>query len=364
MSKRKVVRKSNSFWLSKKIWVSVGILFLVGVIIILPKLALLKASFKKTENNKTITYFLDSKKGLSFLAEDLVKKKVVSSSSDLIKIGEYKNLNEQRLASGKYLIEPKTSLKTLLNGFTKNSAGNGNAEVEVEVTFNNCKDIYALATCVSNCISLDRDKLVSEILNRERMSRLTLNTKTISSMFFPNTYNFFYDTDEFQFLDRMEKVYTSFWNDERLKRLKFIGLKSPSQAVTLASVVYMEQSKNSEEWPVIAGLYLNRIRKKMKLQSDPTFKFCWGDQLNGVQRLTYKHREIDCPYNTYKYRGLPPGPIYIPPTSVLEAVLKPVESDYIYMCAKPNYSGTHNFSETYQEHKRFANEFQKWIATQ
>jgi UPF0755 protein len=174
----------------------------------------------------------------------------------------------------------------------------------------------------------------------------------------------FYDTPAEEFVTRMEKQYVTFWNEDRISKLKKVGFDNPFEAVTLASIVYSEQSKNAEEWPIIAGLYLNRVNDGMKLQSDPTFKFCWGDELQGVQRLTYEHRERDCPYNTYIYKGLPPGPICIPPIEVVEAVLSPDKNDYLYMCAKPDYTGKHDFEKSYDAHKRNADKFSAWISKQ
>ena len=129
-------------------------------------------------------------------------------------------------------------------------------------------------------------------------------------------------------------------------------------------VVYSEQSRNKEEWPIIAGLYLNRIKQGIRLQSDPTFKFCWGDKLDKVQRLLVIHREIDCPYNTYKINGLPPGPIYIPSADVVDAVLNRADVDYIFMCAKPDYSGLHNFAVSGAEHAKNAKVFQNWLGNE
>jgi UPF0755 protein len=147
-----------------------------------------------------------------------------------------------------------------------------------------------------------------------------------------------------------------------MAKLKKVGLKKPSEAVTLASVVYSEQGRVADEWPVIAGLYLNRINQGIKLQSDPTFKFCWGDKLDGVQRLLNVHRDIDCSYNTYKINGLPPGPICIPPTEVVDAVLNRDNNTYIFMMAKPDYSGRHDFTVQYADHERLAKIYQNWLA--
>jgi UPF0755 protein len=174
----------------------------------------------------------------------------------------------------------------------------------------------------------------------------------------------YFDTDEKTFVQRMADEFKRFWNDERLGKLKEVGLKHPSEAVTLASIVYSEQGRNKSEWPIIAGLYLNRIQQGIKLQSDPTFKFCWGDQLKGVQRLLNVHRDIDCLYNTYKIMGLPPGPICIPPTEVVDAVLNRDPNNYIFMMAKADYSGLHDFSVEYSKHKMYAEKYQRWLANE
>lgn len=115
-----------------------------------------------------------------------------------------------------------------------------------------------------------------------------------------------------------------------------------------------------EEWPIIAGLYLNRYKKGMKLESDPTFKFCWGSELDGVERLLNRHKKIDCPYNTYLYSGLPPGPICIPPGEVIDAVLNPAQTDYLFMCGKPGGQG-HNFAVTNREHEKNVAVYRKWL---
>jgi UPF0755 protein len=142
--------------------------------------------------------------------------------------------------------------------------------------------------------------------------------------------------------------------------MKSIGLSSPSQVVTIASIVYSEQSKMEEEWPIISKLYLNRIDKGMRLESDPTFKFCWGDKLEGVERLLNKHKEIDCPYNTYRYKGVPPGPICVVPRKVIDAVLNPANVNYIFMCGKPG-GGGHNFAVTNIEHNKNVAMYRVWL---
>ena len=348
----------------KKIGIAVAIVVVLVGIFIGPKISVFFAGQTKTINENTVDFYYNSVSGLEGLAAQLTTDGIIDEKDDFMKVGEYKNLDNSTLASGRYKIEPGTNFRTLLNGFTKNSAGNGNAEVEVDVTFNNCRDIYQLAGKVSKMIMVDSAQLVSEILNPEMLGRLNLTAETVPALFLPNTYRMFYDVSPASFIERMEANYTAFWNADRMAKLKKLGFKKTHQIVTLASIVYSEQSKNKEEWPIIAGLYLNRLDEGMKLQSDPTFKFCWGDKLDGVQRLTFEHREIECDYNTYIHKGLPPGPICIPPFEVVDAVLSPDNNKYLYMCAKPDYTGRHDFTVTYEEHKVNATKFQRWIAKQ
>ena len=204
---------------------------------------------------------------------------------------------------------------------------------------------------------VDSTELEDYITNQETLNKYGFTLEQVPALFMPNSYRMYYDTSKEAFLERMAKEFKNFWTLARMEKLKEVGLKSPSQAVTLASIVYGEQSKNESEWPIIARLYLNRLNTGMKLQSDPTFKFCWGDQLEGVQRLTYEHRSKDCPYNTYLYAGLPPGPISMPPTGVVEAVLNPDKNNYLYMCAKEDFSGYHAFAETREQHEINANKY-------
>lgn len=348
----------------KKIAIVLLVAGVIGLIVMWPKISLYLAGIKTTDNKQVTEFYFDASKGLQGLADQLAKENIIGNKSALIKVGEYKKLDAQRLASGKYLVKPGTSFRDLLNGFTKNSNGNGNAEVEVEVTFNNCRDVNQMAGKVAKCLMADSAEIADVLTSDSTMEKYGFTPEQLPALFLPNTYRMFWDTDPEQFLVRMADEFKAFWTPERKEKLAKVGLDSPSQAVTLASVVYSEQARNPEEWPVIAGLYLNRIKKGIRLQSDPTFKFCWGYELDGVQRLTYEHRERDCPYNTYLHDGLPPGPICIPPTQVVDAVLNRDDNNYIFMCAKPDYSGKHDFTVGYPEHAENARRFSAWLKTQ
>lgn len=346
----------------KKGLIVVAILFVVGLVFGWKHIMAFWNGTTKTINAKRIEIPIDNSLSLTQIATYLKENKVIDDVDAFVSLAEYKNLTNSKLGSGMYAIEPGTNFRALLNGFTLNSAGNGNAEIEVKVTFNNCKTIADLCEKVSACLAIKKDKLEAYILSGETLTKYGFDVETLPALFIPNTYLMYYDTDEATFVERMAKEFKGFWNADRMSKLRAVGLTSPSQAVTLASIVYGEQSKNASEWPIIARLYLNRLNSGMKLQSDPTFKFCWGDQLEGVQRLTYEHRNKDCPYNTYLHNGLPPGPISLPPSGVVDAVLNPDSNDYLYMCAQPNYDGLHNFAKDYAVHAKYAQEFQSWLA--
>jgi UPF0755 protein len=341
-----------------------GILALVGLIVVAPKAMIYLAGSHKSLNLESQAFYIGESMDLNQLADQLVKDKIIDDVKSFVSVGNYKNLTDRKIALGKYLIEPGTNYRTMLNGFTKNSNGNGNAEVEVEVTFNNCRDIYQMAGKVSRSLDVDSAKLITLLKSGATLSKLGFTIEQLPALFIPDSYQMYWDTNEEMFVERMAREFKNFWTAERKNSLKKIGLNSPSQAVTLASIVYSEQSVNSDEWPIIAGLYLNRVNQGVRLQSDPTFKFCWGDQLKGVQRLLAVHRDIDCPYNTYKIKGLPPGPICLPSPKVVDAVLNRAKVDYIFMCAKPDYSGRHNFAVTGAEHMRNADAFQSWLANE
>ncbi len=346
----------------RKILIGLAGVALVGVIFGWKHISAYLDGMTKTSNTKTERYILNEERTLDEIAIDLKNKKIIDDIASFTGLAEYKGLTNKDFAGGMYEIEAGTSYRNLINGFIKMQSGQGVAEKPVKVTFNNCNTIYDLAGKVSHCIEADSATLVRTILSGNTLSKYDFTVETVPALFLPNTYEMYYDTDADQFIARMAEEFKKFWNPERMQKLKTIGLKSPSQAVTLASVVYGEQGKNPSEWPIIARLYLNRVNTGMRLQSDPTFKFCWGDQLKGVQRLTYEHRNKDCPYNTYLHDGLPPGPISLPPTAVVEAVLNPDNNNYIYMCAQPNYDGLHNFASDYATHDRYAKEFQAWLA--
>ncbi|MEX2484609.1 MAG: endolytic transglycosylase MltG [Brumimicrobium sp.] len=316
---------------------------------------------KTVKNTEDQALYVATGTTLDSLTHQLLKEEIITDKEAFLNVVNYKGFTDEKIGYGKYIIEPGTEYKNLINGFTTNRLGNGNKEVEVQVTFNNCQNINDIASKVSDQIEMDSAAFMDYVLQDSILDKYGFTEAKIGALFLPNTYRFYWDTDEEQFLKSMAKEFVRFWTPERISKLNKQGLKNQSDAVILASIVYKEQDKHPEEWRTIAGLYLNRIERGILLQSDPTFRFCWGDELDGQERLYYKHRDIDCPYNTYKYKGLPPGPICIPPSEVVDAVLNAEDNDYIFMCAKPAGGGLHNFAETNAQHNRNARAFHKWM---
>lgn len=179
------------------------------------------------------------------------------------------------------------------------------------------------------------------------------DTATAPCLFLPNTYEVYWDTTPRALLQRMSRERDAFWTKERKALASAAGL-TPDEAVTLASIVEQETAAAAER-PDVAGMYLNRLRQGMKLQADPTVKFALHDF--ALRRIMQQHLTVDSPYNTYRYEGLPPGPICIPSLSSIEAVLHHSKHPYIYMCAKEDFSGTHNFASTYAEHLQNARKY-------
>ncbi|MDR2037812.1 MAG: endolytic transglycosylase MltG [Bacteroidales bacterium] len=228
-------------------------------------------------------------------------------------------------------------------------------QIPVKVTFNNIRLGTQLAGVVSENIEADSTDIVTLLSDSVYLLKYKLNPQTVLSLFIPNTYEFFWNTSAQGFMERMEKEHTRFWNDSRKKKAREINM-TPTEVSILASIIEEETQMNSEK-PTMAGVYINRIQKGMLLQADPTVKFAAGDFM--IKRVLNKHKEIDSPYNTYKYKGLPPGPICIPSIASLDAVLDYQKSDYLYFCAKDDLSGYHSFARTLEQHNRNAQAYQR-----
>lgn len=212
-----------------------------------------------------------------------------------------------------------------------------------------------LAARLSKVLAVDSAGLAQAFRDEALCQRYGCDTATLAALFIPNTYEVFWTITPEELLARMQKESDAYWTSERRSQAEAAGL-TPTEVITLASIVDQETANNAEK-PIVAGMYLNRLRQGMKLQADPTVKFALKNF--GLRRILHQHLTVDSPYNTYRYEGLPPGPIAIPAMSSIEAVLNYAHHDYIYMCAKEDFSGTHNFARTYEEHLLNAQKYAK-----
>ena len=228
-------------------------------------------------------------------------------------------------------------------------------QVPVRLIVPNVRTMEKLAAKLDKLIEPDSAAIINYLRNDSICKKYGYTRETMSCIFIPNTYEVYWDITPEQLVKRMQKESKIYWNEERKQKAEAQGL-TPNEVITLASIVDQETANNGEK-PAIAGMYLNRIRKGMLLQADPTVKFAL--QQFGLRRILHEHLMVDSPYNTYRYKGLPPGPIAIPAIASIEAVLNAEKNDYIYMCAKEDFSGTHNFAATYGEHLRNARKYTK-----
>lgn len=210
-----------------------------------------------------------------------------------------------------------------------------------------------LAALLTRRVEADSAAFLACLRNKTLIDSLGFNANTIMGMFIPNTYEVLWTISPKGLMERMNREYHRFWNDERQAKASAIGL-TPKQVSTLASIV-CEETNKTDEMPVVAGVYMNRLHKGIPLQADPTLIFAAQDF--SIRRVLNRHKEVESPYNTYKYAGLPPGPICVPQIEALEAVLNYTHHNYLYFCAKEDFSGYHNFAQTLSQHEANARRF-------
>lgn len=211
-----------------------------------------------------------------------------------------------------------------------------------------------LAKKIGMQMMVDSASVHAALEDDEFLSQYGFSSEDIFAMILPDTYQMYWTADVKAIFDRLKKEYDAFWTPERLSKADAQGL-TRKQVSVVASIVSGETLKPFE-YPVIAGVYLNRYRKGMKLQADPTVCFCYDYKLD---RVLKKHLQIDSPYNTYRYAGLPPAPINVPPKACIDAVLDPDRHGYMYFCASPDFDGTHRFAVRYSDHLKNARAFQR-----
>ncbi len=307
-----------------------------------------KDIFKSNVKTKTIL-FIPTGSNFQTIIDSLQSLNSLSDINSFKKTAQLKNFNKN-IHPGKYILK-----KGMTNNKIVNMLRSGR-QTPVKLTFNNSRTIYDFAAKVSKFIEADSSEIINILNDSDFIKQFGFNSQNIIGMFIPNTYEIYWNISAKDFIKRMNKEYSKFWNTERKNKAKKLNLTQKEVSI-LASIVQAEQQAHPDERPKVAGLYINRLHRGMLLQSDPTLIFASGDFTK--KRVLNKDKEIDSPYNTYMYAGLPPGPINMPDISSIDAVLNYKKHNYIFMCAKEDFSGYHNFSTNVRQHGIYARKYQQ-----
>ncbi len=304
-----------------------------------------------TVSEPTIIH-IGSNEGFENLVTTLTEKRLLKHPKSFRRIAKWMQYQDPNIKGGRYTIDPGMSNRALI---TRLRAGQ---QTPVHLTINNARTVAELAGKFANKLEADSTTFLAVFTDSSAVEQLGKTHENIMSLFIPNTYEFFWNSKPTSVLQRMLSEQDRFWKQEqREEKLVELGL-TREQVYTLASIVEKE-TQSQDERPIVAGLYLNRIAQGIPLQADPTVVFATGQF--DLRRVLNKHLEIDSPYNTYKYPGLPPGPIYMPSINSIDAVLNAQKHDYLYMCAKPGFSGRHVFASSLAGHSINANRYRRWL---
>lgn len=299
--------------------------------------------------SSSVELFIPTDATFSDVIDVLATAGYIEDMDAFVWAAKYKNYHNV-VKPGRYIITDRMTNNQLVNLLRSG------AQSPVDVIVRSVRTKSMLAQTVAEQLELDSAELMSLLSDPGFCARYGFNTTTIFSMFIPNTYEFYWNTDARSFVERMAAEYKRFWNEERMAKIRLLKM-TQSEVATLASLVQAEQGAHPDERPKVAGLYLNRLRRGMRLQSDPTLIHAVGDFT--IKRVLTEHKSIDSPYNTYMYAGLPPGPILLPAISSIDAVLSAEKHNFLYMCAKEDFSGYHHFSSNYSTHLRHARNYHR-----
>ncbi|WP_299317613.1 endolytic transglycosylase MltG [uncultured Maribacter sp.] len=291
----------------------------------------------------------DLKEGLSTVLEDFDSFEAAAERKGYL----------SNIKAGKYKIGKGMNNNEIVNSLRSGS-------IPVKVSFNNQESINDLAGRIASQIEADSVSLVAAFDDQEFLKANGFDDANKISLYIPNSYEFFWNTSAASFRGKMLKEYNRFWTDTRKEKASALGLK-PNEVIALASIVHKETAKVDER-PTVAGVYLNRLKKGMLLQADPTVIYAIKKETGNfdtvIKRVLYKDLEMDSPYNTYKYAGLPPGPIAMPDITAIDAVLNPKKHNYYYFVANVEKFGYHMFAENLTQHNRNKAQYIRWINAQ
>lgn len=279
------------------------------------------------------------------VTDDVIKN---SSTFDLVA----GLMNYENIKPGKYIIKPNTSNRHIIQKLR------GGQQEAVKVTISQARYISDVAGKVAKVIEADSVELLTALTDTAFLAKEGLGEEDAVGLIIPNTYEMYWASSAEDFRNRMKREYDKYWSSkDRDTKRKAINM-TRAEVSALAAIVEKESNLKAER-PTIAGVYLNRIQRDIPLQADPTVVYAVGDF--SIRRVLNKHLEYDSPYNTYKYPGIPPGPICMPSQSAIDAVLNADKHDYIFFCAKPGYDGAHSFAKTNAQHLRNARIYHRWL---
>jgi UPF0755 protein len=284
--------------------------------------------------------------------DTIYKYKLVKNKKSFEWIAKKKKYSS-RIHPGRYRVTDNMSNNAFINMLRSGM------QEPVNLVINIARTADDLALRLSTQIEPSRKNLSALLSDESYLSQFGFNRQTVLGMFIPNTYQFWWNISKVDFFKRMYREYNKFWNSDRLEKAREIKLK-PNEVITLASILINETNKE-DEYRRIAGVYINRLNRGMRLQADPTIKFALGDFER--TRILKKDTQVNSPYNTYLHDGLPPGPISLPSIHAIDAVLNYEKHDYVFFCAKEDFSGYHNFARTIAQHNKNARSYQKALNT-
>ena len=279
-----------------------------------------------------------------------LKEQHIIKDMESFKLVSSKLKYEESIKPGRYLIDNNSGNLQLVR---KLRAG---AQDPVKITFNNIQNKEQLAKRIAAQIEATETELLTEFNNQQFLDSLQLTEDNFPTIFLANTYEFYWNTSSREFISRMLKEYNKFWTEKRKAKAQAIGL-TPTEVIILASIVQKESTKY-DEYPIISGVYLNRLKIGMPLQADPTVLHALK-KLGISRRVLHADLKIQSPYNTYTNKGLPPGPICLPELKSIDETLNAEEHNYLYFCAREDFSGYSNFAESWEQHLENARKYQK-----
>lgn len=332
----------------------IGLILLIAVIAVgiyvYPKASMYFFGNKTANIDKQTAFYVPTGAMLGEVLNDLKTKGIIENTEKFQEYAALRNLKQETLEAGKYIFPKNAVYSKIVEDLRK-----GNGKKETQVTFNNARTKKEVAEKIALTVELSAEDILKLITDEKFTSKYGFTPTTINTMFIPNTYNVYWDISAEDLIAKLAKEYKRFWNPSRKAKAKALNM-SQTEVSTLASIVVCETIK-MDEAPKIAGVYVNRIRRGIPLDADPTLKWVLGDF--EIKRILNKDKELDSPYNTYKNRGLPPGPIYIPSVQYIDAVLNYEKHDYIFFCAKEDFSGYSNFARTNRQHEVNARKYHK-----